>query len=527
MSLALIVGLALFSPLFWCFVPFRHRIHTLLVVSVLSLYGLQSLSSGSHLAFVFPTTLVVMVVGVGLLIRPEALPKNWHWSFLCLAILVWVVPSASPVTALLDRIVSLGVVPSIHGVLSLIVILGGVGISFAPFLSKIPSSAIVVGFGLIALLARVIAPEALHISSSPLEMQAVLLIAASLLLGIIPLAIPPRVGAPWRSKIALIWLGFLIGLQVILKWPTLNLVFAHGFGGQVAVEWFSLSYVSFRLLHVVLDFHNGALRLKDYSLVEFVVFALFFPTLSAGPITRLEATVPQLRQNLKQPKLNRTFAGLMRILTGLAKKFVMADLLGIVALRPQMLGEPLTPTVAWLMMYAFVLMFYFDFSGYTDTAIGLGLLYGLELPENFERPFTKPNIAQFWQSWHITLTTWFRLYWFVPFSRWAMKHGLHKRTQLVLLLAQLSTMSLIALWHQITLGWWLWGIWQGIGLSAFRLLARPDNIAISGRMSLRQQIIRGFRIGMTITYVALGFVFVALPNTPQALRFFGALLGHG
>lgn len=527
MSLALIVGLALFSPIFWWFVPFRYRIHFLLIVSIFLLYGLQSAPDLPHLAFVFPTTLVVMVIGVGLLIRPEALPKHWYWSVPCLAIIVWIVPSASPITALAKQIVSMGVGPALSGILSLTVLLGSVGISLAPVLRKIPMSALIVAFGLIAFIARVIAPETFPSTTSPLERQAALLLVVPLLLGVIPFAIPARIAVKGRSLTALIWLGLCIALQVILKWPALNLTFAQGFGGRFAIEWFSLSYVSFRLLHVVLDFRNGTLRLKDYSMVEFTVFALFFPTLSAGPITRLEATVPQFRENLRHHDLNRTFAGIMRILIGLAKKFIVADLLGIVALRPQMLGEALPPPTAWLMMYAFLLMFYFDFSGYTDTAIGLGLLYGLKLPENFERPFTKPNIAQFWQSWHITLTTWFRLYWFVPFSRWAMKHGLQKRTQLIVLLAQLSTMSFIALWHQITLGWWLWGIWQGIGLFAFRLAARPNNLVVSGGGSFVQPLMRGFRTWLTITYVALGFVFVALPDVPHVLRFFSALLGRG
>jgi len=204
MSLALIVGLALFSPIFWWLVPFRYRIHFLLIVSIFLLYGLQSAPDLPHLTFVFPTTLVVMVIGVGLLIRPEALPKHWYWSVPCLAIIVWIVPSASPVTALAKQIVSMGVGPALSGILSLTVLLGSVGISLAPFLRKIPMSAILVAFGLIAFVARVIAPEIFPSTASPLERQAALLLVVPLLLGVIPFAIPARIAVKGRSLTALI-----------------------------------------------------------------------------------------------------------------------------------------------------------------------------------------------------------------------------------------------------------------------------------------------------------------------------------
>jgi D-alanyl-lipoteichoic acid acyltransferase DltB (MBOAT superfamily) len=149
---------------------------------------------------------------------------------------------------------------------------------------------------------------------------------------------------------------------------------------------------------------------------------------------------------------------------GLFKKFVIADALAWIALNDVFAQEVKSPAWTWVLLYSYSLRIYFDFSGYTDIAIGLGRLLGIRLPENFASPYLKPNLTQFWNSWHMTLTQWFRSYFFNPFTR-AMRSGKQPvRAVLVILVAQIVTMVLIGLWHGVTVGFILWGLWHGAGL---------------------------------------------------------------
>ena len=125
-------------------------------------------------------------------------------------------------------------------------------------------------------------------------------------------------------------------------------------------------------------------------------------------------------------------------------------------------------------MYAYAFRIFLDFSGYTDIAIALGRLLGVRLPENFAAPYLKPNIALFWNSWHMSLTQWFRAYVFNPLARRLRSATAQIPDWLACLVTQLVTMLLIGLWHGITWSFALWGLWHGIGLfvhnrwSAFR-----------------------------------------------------------
>ena len=110
--------------------------------------------------------------------------------------------------------------------------------------------------------------------------------------------------------------------------------------------------------------------------------------------------------------------------------------------------------------YAFRL--FFDFSGYSDIAIGIGILYGIQLPENFDRPYLRPSLASFWQSWHITLSNWVRFYVFSPLSRALLMRKVSPLA--AVFVAQLATMVIIGLWHGVQWTFVVWGIWHGVGL---------------------------------------------------------------
>ena len=242
----------------------------------------------------------------------------------------------------------------------------------------------------------------------------------------------------------------LIGLFVVVKMPALlSQVFqsiadfrGKAEGGFTALSWLGFSYVAFRLLHTILDRNAG--RLPAVPLADYVNYVIFFPAFTAGPIDRLERFIRDLHDPLPLDRQGWLDAG-TRFFVGLFKKFVIADALAWIALNDVFAEQVSSPLWMWVLLYSYSLRIYFDFSGYTDIAIGLGRLLGVRLPENFASPYLKPNLSQFWNSWHMTLTQWFRSYFFNPLTR-ALRSGKPPAPAvLTILIAQVSTMVLIGL----------------------------------------------------------------------------------
>ena len=161
------------------------------------------------------------------------------------------------------------------------------------------------------------------------------------------------------------------------------------------------------------DRTTGKLAANAIALREFVSYVVFFPSLTAGPIDRAERFAKDYC-NPAAPQVADLLAGGQRIITGVFKKFVIADTLAIVALNGVNAAQASSALWIWVLVYAYAFRIYFDFGGYTDIAIGLGRFLGIKLPENFDRPYLKPNLTLFWNSWHMTLAQWFRTYFFNP-----------------------------------------------------------------------------------------------------------------
>ncbi|PJF34840.1 MAG: hypothetical protein CUN49_13625, partial [Candidatus Thermofonsia Clade 1 bacterium] len=245
--------------------------------------------------------------------------------------------------------------------------------------------------------------------------------------------------SPARRRMALLLMLYIIGIFAVLKLPALQGVGANALNIGQSFAWIGFSYLAFRLLHVLLDFRSG--RLKPLPLPHFVLYAIFFPALAAGPIARIEQFEKALAAPLSSDRFRQ---GALRLMRGLLKKFVLADSLALMALSPQLASDALTGTlsgtlVLWLMLYAYAFRLFLDFSGYTDIAIGIGLWAGIKLPENFEAPYLKRNLQAFWNSWHMTLSAWFRAYFFMPASRELLRTPLKAWREGVVLGAQLGT----------------------------------------------------------------------------------------
>jgi alginate O-acetyltransferase complex protein AlgI len=326
----------------------------------------------------------------------------------------------------------------------------------------------------------------------------------------------------------------LIALLVVTKLAPLGQAASaglRGLSGQPAdlalatdLRWLGFSYLSFRLMHVLRD--RAAGRLPAVPLREFLTYALFFPAYTAGPIDRVERFVKDLRQSFRLDA-ETVLAGGARIALGVLKKFVLADSLALVALNAANAAQANATLWAWVLVYAYAWRLYWDFSGYSDIAIGLGRFFGIQLPENFDRPYTRQNLTVFWNSWHMTLSQWFRAYVFNPLTRALRARDLP--VPVIILLTQLATMLLIGLWHGISLNFVIWGAWHGLGLFIHNRWAdftKPRAALLDTRPRLKQ-LAHLAGVVVTFHFVALGWVWFALPTPDLALGVFGRLFGLG
>ncbi len=327
----------------------------------------------------------------------------------------------------------------------------------------------------------------------------------------------------------------LIGIFSILKAPSLATaasgIIRSAFGRPSAnaaatdLRWIGFSYIAFRLIHTIRDRQSG--RLPVVTLPEYVTYVIFFPAITAGPIDRIERFVQDLRrQPISLSAEDLSIAG-KRLVVGLFKKFVLADSLALIALNN--INAPQTGASGWMwvLLYAYTFQILFDFSGYTDIAIGIGGLLGFRLPENFANPYLKPNLTQFWNSWHMTLTQWFRSYFFNPFTRFLRSSRHPLPVPVVILVTQISTMLLIGLWHGVTWNFIIWGLWHGIGLfiqNRWSGIVRPWAIRLETRPALKMSMVVVSTF-LTFQYVALGWIWFALPDPVSSWQVFLRLFG--
>jgi alginate O-acetyltransferase complex protein AlgI len=348
-----------------------------------------------------------------------------------------------------------------------------------------------------------------------------------------------RAGPRLRPFLWSFVLVLLLALFAVLKVPALALAASAGLraaAGQsrdlaaaADLRWLGYSYVAFRLIHVLRDRQAG--RGAAVTLREFASYVLFFPAFVAGPIDRLDRFTRDLRSPLALGAAESAEAG-RRLALGLFKKFVLADALARVALTPLVAAQSSAGPWLWVMLYAYALMIYFDFAGYTDIAIGLGRILGVRLPENFNAPYLKSNLTLFWNCWHITLTQWFRAYFFNPVTRWLRRPGRALSPLAAMLATQVATMVLIGLWHGATWNFIIWGLWHGLGLFAQNrwsewvqpriqsLLEKPGR-----QRAWLQPALQAGGVFLTFQYVSLGWVWFALPSPALALGVLARLLG--
>jgi D-alanyl-lipoteichoic acid acyltransferase DltB (MBOAT superfamily) len=299
---------------------------------------------------------------------------------------------------------------------------------------------------------------------------------------------------------------------------------------SIDLTWLGFSYLAFRILHTLFDRASGIL--PPSGLRPYAVYALFPPALVAGPIDRAERFAKDEAALPTQPRFDadRFARGGARVAMGIFKKFVIADTLALgLALNPINVEQAAGSGALWLLLYGYALRLFFDFSGYTDIAIGLGIWLGVRLPENFDRPYSRTTITAFWQSWHKTLGDWARFYVFSPLTRALLRSERKPSAAVIVGIGHLATMLTIGLWHGVTLNFALWGIWQAAGLYAHKRWSDSTRgwYRRLGEHPTRKRLWTAFAWFLTFHYLALGWVWFALADPAVAARTLARLFGVG
>jgi alginate O-acetyltransferase complex protein AlgI len=262
-----------------------------------------------------------------------------------------------------------------------------------------------------------------------------------------------------------------------------------------------VSFFTFHILSYLIDIYRGVLP-PQASLAAFTLYIVNFPQLIAGPIIRYKQIAAQLPS--RAVEATDLEYGVLRFVTGLAKKLLIADPLGGIAdVIFGVTAPELSPGAAWLGVICYALQIYFDFSGYSDMAIGLARMFGFRFPENFNYPYSAISIQDFWRRWHITLSAWFRDYVYIPlggnrFGQWETVRNLW----LVFLLT--------GAWHGASWNFIVWGLWHGLFLS----LERVPAIGL-----LLERLPRVLRTAYVLLVVLIGWVFFRAPTLEHATAY--------
>lgn len=247
---------------------------------------------------------------------------------------------------------------------------------------------------------------------------------------------------------------------------TFNSITSAGFDFVDIFLPVGVSFFTFQSMSYTIDIYKGNLE-PEKKFTDFLFFVSFFPQLVAGPIVRAKDFLPQIKQDVFVSKADVGRA-LFLILAGLMKKAIIADYISINFVdRVFEWPSRFTGVENLLAVYGYLIQIYCDFSGYSDMAIGLALLLGFKLPMNFNAPYKAKTITEFWQRWHISLSSWLRDYLYIPLG--GNRKG-KSRTYINLMI----TMLLGGLWHGASWRFVIWGGWHGLALAVERLFNIPE-----------------------------------------------------
>ena len=266
-----------------------------------------------------------------------------------------------------------------------------------------------------------------------------------------------------------------------------------------------ISFYTFQIASYEIDVYRGDVA-AQHNFIDFAAYVAMFPQLIAGPIVRYRDIAPQLKE--RTHSLEAAASGASRFAVGLGKKVLVANVLAQLVSAYKASAEQ-TALYAWLYAIAFTLQIYFDFSGYSDMAIGLGRIFGFTFPENFRYPYIAKSITEFWRRWHMSLSTWFRDYLYIPLGGSRCSRIRHIFNILVVWMAT-------GFWHGAAWNFVFWGLFYAVLLMAEKFFLLP---ALKKGRALPHVYV--------LLAVTLGFVLFDAASLKDALHQLGTLFGAG
>lgn len=290
-----------------------------------------------------------------------------------------------------------------------------------------------------------------------------------------------------------------------------NLLFALNLQAEALPLPVGISFYTFQTMSYVIDVYRGKVSVQR-NLISFGAYVTMFPQLVAGPIVKYGEIAEQL--TTRKVTLERFGEGAELVITGLAKKVLLANNIGLLwtSVKAAPAGE-LSVLSAWLGIIAFTFQIYFDFSGYSDMARGLGKMFGFEFMENFRYPYISKSITEFWRRWHISLGTWFREYIYIPLG--GNRVGMQKQFRNLFVVWFVT-----GLWHGASWNFIIWGLYFGFFVTAEKLFL----------LKWLQRFPSFISHVYTLLIVIIGWVFFEFEHLSAAMTFIGTMFGveaHG
>lgn len=301
-----------------------------------------------------------------------------------------------------------------------------------------------------------------------------------------------------------------LGLLSVFKYTdfiitNVNAIFGSSFDLLNIALPIGISFYTFQAMSYTIDVYRDDVRVQK-NLIDFGMYITMFPQLIAGPIVRYADVQDQLAD---RSVTTADFSeGVMRFVVGLGKKVLLANQMGAVWSEIYALGGDVSALMAWTGAIAYTFQIYFDFSGYSDMAIGLGRMFGFKFPENFRYPYQSVSITDFWRRWHITLSTWFKEYLYIPLG--GNRCGLARQA-----LNLLIVWSLTGFWHGAGWNFVMWGLYYFVILFIEKLFL----------LKALDKLPKLFRHVYALLLIVIGWVIFASDDVSVLLPYLGSMFG--
>ena len=301
-----------------------------------------------------------------------------------------------------------------------------------------------------------------------------------------------------------------LGLLSVFKYTdfiitNVNAIFGSSFDLLNIALPIGISFYTFQAMSYTIDVYRNDVRVQK-NLIDFGMYITMFPQLIAGPIVRYADVQDQLAE---RSVTTADFSeGVMRFVVGLGKKVLLANQMGAVWSEISALGGDVSSLMAWTGAIAYTFQIYFDFSGYSDMAIGLGRMFGFKFPENFRYPYQSVSITDFWRRWHITLSTWFKEYLYIPLG--GNRCGLARQA-----LNLLIVWSLTGFWHGAGWNFVMWGLYYFVILFIEKLFL----------LKALDKLPKLFRHVYALLLIVIGWVIFASDDVSVLLPYLGSMFG--